>query len=62
MNMYDLAEVAYHNGYNDAMAKIVHCKECKHLYDEADDYCCTSHKGLVKITPDSFCSYGERKV
>ena len=41
--------------------KIVRCKDCKWLYDEMDDYCCRSHRGLVRICENSFCSYGERK-
>lgn len=41
--------------------EVVRCKDCKHLYDAMDDYCCMSHKGLVKICENSFCSYGERK-
>ena len=41
--------------------EVVRCKDCKHLYDEMDDYCCMSHMGLVKICENSFCSYGERK-
>ena len=40
---------------------VVQCKDCKHLYDAMDDYCCMSHRGLVKICENSFCSYGERK-
>ena len=38
---------------------IVRCKECKflmkdgHCYEFADDY--------IKVKPDDFCSYGERK-
>ena len=40
---------------------IVRCKDCKWLYDEMDDYCCRSHRGLVRICENSFCSYGERK-
>lgn len=41
--------------------EVVRCKDCKHLYDELDDYCCMNHRGLVKICENSFCSYGERK-
>ena len=41
--------------------KVVRCKDCKWLYDEMDDYCCRSHRGLVRICENSFCSYGERK-
>ena len=40
---------------------VVRCKDCKWLYDEMDDYCCRSHRGLVRICENSFCSYGERK-
>ena len=40
---------------------VVRCKDCKWLYDEKDDYCCRSHRGLVRICKNSFCSYGERK-
>ena len=42
--------------------EVVRCgSPCRWLYDEPDDYCCVNHKGLVSITPDSFCSYGERR-
>ena len=41
--------------------EVVRCKDCKWLYDEMDDYCCRSHRGLVRICENSFCSYGERK-
>ena len=41
--------------------EVVRCKDCKHLYDALDDYCCMSHRGLIRICEDSFCSYGERK-
>ena len=44
---------------------VVRCRECKH-YATADFdgdilYGCTLHSAMVDITPDSFCSYGERK-
>ena len=44
---------------------VVRCWECKH-YATADFdgdilYGCTLHSAMVDITPDSFCSYGERK-
>lgn len=41
---------------------VVRCKDCKWLYDGMDDYCCCSHRGLVRICEDSFCSYGERRT
>lgn len=40
---------------------VVRCKDCKWLYDGMGDYCCRSHRGLVRICENSFCSYGERK-
>ena len=44
---------------------VVRCRKCKH-YGTADFdgniLCgCTLHSAMVDITPDSFCSYGERK-
>lgn len=40
---------------------VVRCKECRYLYDELNDYCCASHRGLARISENSFCSYGERR-
>ena len=40
---------------------VVRCKDCKWLYSGMDNYCCRSHRGLVRICENSFCSYGERK-
>lgn len=42
--------------------EVVCCKDCKYLYNGLDDYCCTSHRGLVRISEGSFCSYGERRT
>lgn len=44
---------------------VVRCRECKH-YETADFdgniLCgCTLHPAMLDITPDSYCSYGERK-
>ena len=44
---------------------VVRCRECIH-YTTADFdgniLCgCTLHSAMVDITPDGFCSYGERK-
>ena len=43
----------------------VRCRECKHYATadfDGDILCgCTLHSAMVDITPDSFCSYGERK-
>ena len=44
---------------------VVRCRECKHYATadfDGDILCgCTLHSAMVDITPDSFCSYGERK-
>ncbi len=41
--------------------EVVPCKDCKYLYEGGDGYCCSLHKGLVMVSEDSFCSYGERR-
>ena len=56
----DALAIAEHLIGND-VKPVVRCKDCKWLYDEMDDYCCRSHRGLVRICENSFCSYGERK-
>ena len=44
---------------------VVRCRECKHYATvdfDGDILCgCTLRSAMVDITPDSFCSYGERK-
>ena len=40
---------------------VVRCRECKWKYEGYDQYCCIKHTGMVLITPDSFCSYGEKR-
>lgn len=44
---------------------VVRCKDCEHYQtDDLDGntLCgCTLHSAMLDITPDSFCSYGERK-
>ena len=68
----DILPAAYCAGWNGLLnlinkaptvdaVEVVRCgTPCRWLYDEPDDYCCMNHKGLVRITPDSFCSYGRR--
>ena len=56
----DALAIAEHLIGND-VTPVVRCKDCKWLYDDMDDYCCRSHRGLVRICENSFCSYGERK-
>ena len=46
--------------------EVVRCKNCKHYGWEQElrhgrtQRFCRLHKGLVCVTKDSFCSYGER--
>ena len=56
----DALAIAEHLIGND-VTPVVRCKDCKWLYDEMNDYCCRSHRGLVRICENSFCSYGEQK-
>ena len=56
----DVANLLLHAPTVDAV-EVVRCRDCKWLYDKMDDYCCRSHRGLVRICENSFCSYGERK-
>ena len=40
---------------------VVHCKECKHLmFSDCYGECGAARMGIV--SPDDFCSYGERKT
>lgn len=41
---------------------VVPCRECKWARFDALGSCCAKHCGLATISPDSFCSYGERMV
>ena len=50
--------------YEDALsadvAPVVHCKDCKHLmFSDCYGECGAARMGIV--SPDDFCSYGERK-
>lgn len=42
------------------VAPVVHCKDCKHLmFSDCYGECGKGHMGIV--SPDDFCSYGERR-
>ena len=48
------------------VVEVVRCEDCIHYTrmqkpGPKADHFCRLHKGLVQITKDSFCSYGERK-
>ena len=46
-------------------APVVRCKDCAYFYVEKQDedfpYFCLHHSGLMRTSPNCFCSYGERK-
>ena len=55
--IYEFADCLLANG----VTAVVRCKDCKWMYSEKGNYCCRSHRGLLRICGNSFCSYGERK-
>jgi hypothetical protein len=64
MWIHDATEQAYKHGYDDAMASIVRCKDCKWVEKGKDyeAYCNHWKSGLyANVKDDDFCSYGERK-
>ena len=60
----DIAYMIRKRPTEDAL-EVVRCRDCKH-YDTADFsgnilYGCNLHPSMLDVTPDGFCSYGERK-
>lgn len=41
--------------------ELVHCQDCKHLFNRIGFYHCTHRRGLREISEGSYCGYGERK-
>lgn len=41
--------------------EVVRCKDCKSYYTDECGVMCLKSKGLMNISEDDFCSYGERK-
>lgn len=64
IHYYDGKEIIKNAPTVDAV-EVVRCRECKHYATadfDGDILCgCTLHSAMLDITPDSFCSYGERK-
>ena len=64
MKIHDATEIAYKNGYEqgkkDAMASIVHCKDCRYCTRDRlfGNYWCNVWAGNT-VKPDDFCSRGE---
>ena len=40
--------------------KVVRCKYCKWVHYNMRGYHCKKFDGMTRVTPDSFCSNGER--
>ena len=44
---------------------VVRCKDCAYFYVEKQDedfpYFCLHHSGLMRTSPNCFCSYGEKE-
>ena len=40
---------------------VVRCRECRHYVEGQTVSACRHEKGMVEVTPDDFCSCGERK-
>lgn len=60
MKEYDAIEQAYKNGYADAMASIVRCKDCKFF---SSNSCIGIMPGYgFEVEPNDFCSKGERRT
>lgn len=58
----DMAISTLHDEETVEAEPVVRCKDCRWVhYESADVRCCTLHKGLAMISPDSFCSYGKRR-
>lgn len=56
-------EKGYRDGKADAMASIVHCKDCEHWQEHDGEMYCVCWANLMTDTAaDDFCSYGERRT
>ena len=64
MKDIDAFEQAYNNGYADAMASLVRCRDCR-MYDENRESrttFCRRELNHLYAKPDGYCSYGERRT
>lgn len=46
----------------DKLPEIVRCRDCKHYTDDEMEYYHYCSSWCEQVTPDGFCSWGERKV
>lgn len=61
MDNYDATEIAYKNGYADALASIVRCKDCKHYFYSLFSMGMKCKYDGLEWGKDDFCSKGERR-
>ena len=67
MNLYDIAEISYKNGFEDGRNSIhiVYCKSCKHGQHMmgSETYMCHSprYDDYMFHHANHYCGYGERK-
>ena len=54
-------EKGYADGKADAEAALVRCKDCKKSIKCSPGVVCSRSNGLIGITENDFCSYGERR-
>ena len=64
MKTYEATEQAYKNGYADALASLVRCKDCRYwrediLRDDGEMKCCCI--GMYMTKKDNFCSFGKMR-
>ena len=74
MKDYESTEIAYKNGYEqgkkDALASIVHCKDCKHRGEPKECFMCFTavedvgggrmYRFHDLTTPEGFCNRGAK--
>ena len=64
MDEYTATELAYRNGYTNAWATIVRCKDCEQCENwnryGATGFKCYLH--CADVEPDDYCSYGIRRT
>lgn len=44
------------------LVQVVRCKDCESCLTAGSVYVCKRHNALGKISPESYCSYGRKKV
>ena len=57
---------AYQQELEEQIAKIVHCKDCKHFYQYGEkwgvcEYTRKHQEKALDVSPEHFCGWGEKK-